>query len=79
MNRDLQAFMDAAQGYRSMEVADRPLVGHQVVAAADEIERLRKIEAAARNLAWDDRGLLVRGVKELCEAFEDADGGGHGS
>ena len=47
--------------------------------AADEIERLRKIEAAARNLAWDDRGLLLRGVKELCEAFEDADGGDRGS
>ena len=43
--------------------------------AADEIERLRKIEAAVHALRWDDRGLLMAGVDEL----RDAVGGGQGS
>ena len=43
--------------------------------AADEIERLRKIEAAVYALRWDDRGLLMAGVDEL----RDAVGGGQDS
>ena len=36
-NKDLEVFLEAAAGYRMLDVADRPLIGHQVVAAADAL------------------------------------------
>ena len=38
-----------------------------------DVEHMADVIKAVRYLAWDDRGLIIRGLKELCEAMEKLD------